>query len=143
MVHATMVNTESEIIPPTIAGDDVNGESETLFSNTQLTENENSLLREVPPSRPILDRVDGGGWMDLDHFSDDLPSMDASDCEGWREVYNKIEEITVNDSMQKQWKNAKQEIKQIKQRCYTVLDEESPNRQDFIEYYYGINSVLF
>ena len=96
-------------------------------------------LSQSRPSRPSQDQ----GWLDEDHyFEHDLPSEEFNPGE-WKEEYKHMDEIQVNGALRRQWKFGRKEITQIRARCSVVLGKESLRREDFVEWFYRVDSPLF
>ena len=129
-----MVNSESEVLPTPIPGDE-----DGTFDTAALIDDPSSLLQDARSSRAFND---DGGWMGTDHYHDDVP-VDSFNEREWKEVHKKVEKILVNGALNRQWKLSKLEIKQIIEQCHRVLGKESLRREDFSTHFFGDTSPLF
>ena len=114
------------------------GDEDGTFDTATLIDDPSSLLHDARSSRAIND----GGWMDTDHYHDDVP-IDSFNEREWKEKYTKMDKIQVNGAIRRQWKMSKIEIKQIIEQCYRLLEKESLRREDFSMHFFGPSSPIF
>jgi hypothetical protein len=138
-----MVNSESEVLPSSL-GIPADDEVEDLGREQEKSYYDIGSLFQSRASRSGQDF----GWLDEDHYFAEQDCPDELYREGeWTEKYTNIDEIQVNGAKQQNWDKSKEEIRQIIAQCHAVLGkdqgEQCLGRQDFTEYFHGVNLPLF